>query len=181
MISIPYLAIYSQVGDQVWSPFEIAASRGPKLFSIFNFVYNHPFPFPGDYYKASIPIMAGVGFVTYIYYICNRLDVLHGVLLASLVTILFNKVGHLQFLMTTAFLLIFWMSREDQASNKTRYSAWCFLVWISFVSLSYKWTGGFRSEPWYIIRRVGSLPMSLFCGWLFWSLLAAGRSEQHPL
>jgi hypothetical protein len=170
LIALTYLGCYLVYGAVAFNPFYLASTRGPKIFSIYQYLVSDYFPWPIDLTGQSFKVLAVVGFAVFVVFVLKRWDLMTGCLLATLVVTILNKVGHLQLFTALMMLIAFWMHEQRFTKEKSPrlWSAlWIFMIWVNVMCLMYPWTGGYwHPEFMSIIRFAGGLPTFVMGMWL---------------
>jgi hypothetical protein len=178
-------------GPAALRPFSFASTRGSTLLSIFRFLRGAASPL-GEFLVHpnldawSTPCMAAAGLMVFLVCQWRRSDPATSALLAVLTTLLFYKVGFIQYQMILYLLMAFWLGRYARVLTRDRWLAVAILAyfgWLTVFDMLYFYAGGIMIEggPWgWVADRVG-LPTFLLGGFLLVNLLrVAGRLELEP-
>jgi hypothetical protein len=181
-----YLASYAIWGRSTFRPFTFAYQRGATLMSIFRFLRGRASPLRWfvDHPNVdawSTPCLAVAGLLVFLVCQWRRADPSTSALAAVLTTLLFYKVGFIQYQMILFLLMTDWLGRygPDLAQHRTLAVAiGGYFGWLSLFDLLYCYAGGIMQPdgPWsWVADRVG-LPTFLLGSFLLASLLrVAGR------
>ena len=176
-------------GETSTFPLEIAVKRTSKLFSIFSpldrLAHSLHVKNPSDF---SFAFLAIGGFAVFCFHMVKGLKRLEGCLLASLVLVIGNKVGHLQFFVYSHLLLIYSIAQSSNGSMSVRSklplpAITAFFGLFSLLYLLYPWTGGYNTFPWQFIRSFGAIPVFGVSLWLLIALLfyyGGSHQQQDP-
>jgi hypothetical protein len=175
-------------GPAAFRPFGFASSRGSTLMSVFRYLRGRASPlrwFGADLNLDawSTPCMAAAGLLVFVVCLRRRADADTSALLAVLATLLFYKVGFIQYQMIVYLLMACWLGRHARVLARDRSLALAigaYFGWLTLFDLVYWYAGGIMHEggPWGpVADRVG-LPSFLLGSFLLVNLLrVAGRLE----
>jgi hypothetical protein len=175
-------------GLATFRPFGFAYTRGSTLMSIFRYLRGSASPlrwFIADpnLDAWSTPCMAAAGLLVFLVCLWRRAEAATSALLAVLATLLFYKVGFIQYQMILFLLMACWLGRYAAVLIRNRSLALAigaYFGWLSLFDLVYCYAGGIMHEhgPWGpVADRVG-LPTFLLGGFLLVNLLrVAGHLE----
>ncbi len=154
-------------GDSILNMIEYTASRESKILSIFRYLRGEYsflkwFGVSNVDFLSSFLVLISVAIVFLVQLFFNW-NYLKAVLVTLLGVYLFYKIGHFQFYIIIYFLLIYYLSTEENSVNfdfiKGRILV--FLIWIAFVTVLYVVTEGFYNK-FSFIRDIIGLPNTVF-------------------
>jgi hypothetical protein len=175
-------------GPSTFRPLSFAYQRWSTLMSIFRYLRGGASPLrwflaDPDLDAWSTPCLAVAGLFVFLFCQWRRADPATSALLAVLTTLLFYKVGFLQYQMVLFLLMAYWLGLHAPVLASRRDLALAiggYFGWLTLFGLFYCYAGGLMQAdgPWgWVADRVG-LPTFLLGSFLLVSLLrVAGRLD----
>jgi len=174
-------------GPSTFRPLAFAATRGSNLLSIFRFLRGAYSPLrlfggapDGDF--LALPCLALAGGSAFAWCWWRRVDMATSALLATLTTLLFYRVGFVQYQMVPFLLASYWAMSGREWLGRAPFlmaALGVYFGWLAAFDLYYAWFGGVvhPEDPWAWVEEVAGLPTFLTGLAL---LIALIRSSRHP-
>jgi hypothetical protein len=177
-------------GPSTFRPLTFAATRGSLLLSIFRFLRGVHSPLrlvwdTPDVDFLAVPCLAVAGGLVFAWCWCRRVDPATSALLAVLTTLLFYRVGFIQYQMVPFLLGSYWAMSPWGPTERDRLlaiSMGIYCGWLAGFDVYLASFGGIvhPEDPWAWIEEVVGLPMFLAGSLLLACLLRFSSNPRVP-
>jgi hypothetical protein len=136
LVAAGMAAAYLVWGAAALRSIGFAARRGSNLLSIFRYLRGSysPLSWTGravDLDRFSLPVMLVAGIAVLVAWRGRRGDAITGSVLAIVTTLLFYKVGFVQYQMLLYLMVPYWVMRGRAVSNRAIWAAGLYIAWIA--------------------------------------------------
>ncbi|MBN1292857.1 MAG: DUF2029 domain-containing protein [Candidatus Latescibacteria bacterium] len=173
--AVIFATTYLIWGDTFIMAIKYASARPSKMLSIFRFLR-------GTY--SPLKIITGIhnvdrlstltimisGFIIFIIYIRNKIDLITGSVIAINVTLLFYKVGHQQFHVLLYVLLVYWMLNKGVSDKLTFKAIMIYMLFINIYDIGYVSLSWYKFH-WSFVREICGLFSFVIMSFLLYVLL----------